>query len=196
MLDKTIPYYDIIMTRDGSLPVPPPVLPEGYSFAAFAEGDEAHWADIEASVGEFDEVDEARRYFEQEYLPHLEQVRARTLFVRSPEGEYAGTVTAWWNESGPRRVASLHWLAVKPGFQGLGLGKALIRQCLLTLAQLEGDRQVYLHTQTWSCAAIGLYLQAGFIIEPSASFGQYRNDYEQAMPLIRDRLRLDRPSGQ
>ncbi|QHW30545.1 GNAT family N-acetyltransferase [Paenibacillus rhizovicinus] len=188
MLDKSIPYFNVIMKRSAALPVPVPVLPAGYSFAAFTEGDETHWADIEAAVGEFEDGGEAKGYFHDAYLPERDQLSERVLFARTPDGEYAGTVTAWWNDDGDRRVASLHWLAVKPGFQGLGLGKALVRQCLLTLARTEGKQDVYLHTQTWSYKAVGLYLQTGFEIEPTSSFGSYRNDYEQAMPWLRERL--------
>ena len=43
MLDKSIPYHDIIMGFQAGTPLPQPVLPTGYSFRFFREGDERHW---------------------------------------------------------------------------------------------------------------------------------------------------------
>jgi hypothetical protein len=65
MLDKSIPYYNIIMKRNPGTPVPEPLLPEGYMFVPYCEGDEKSWAEIETSVGEFDSIPEALEYFNQ-----------------------------------------------------------------------------------------------------------------------------------
>jgi hypothetical protein len=55
---------------------------------------------------------------------------------------------------------------------------------------LEGDKDIFLHTQTWSYKAIGLYLKASFEILESESFGHYKNDYEKAMPILRTVLNV------
>jgi ribosomal protein S18 acetylase RimI-like enzyme len=84
---------------------------------------------------------------------------------------------------------SLHWLSVKPEYQGQGLGKALIYKCLQILNHTEGNKDVYLHTQTWSYKAVGLYLYTGFDFLKTESFANYINEYEKAEPIIRDRLK-------
>jgi len=45
------------MYRKSGTPIPESILPEGYSFVNFSAGDEHHWAEIEASVGEFTSKD-------------------------------------------------------------------------------------------------------------------------------------------
>ena len=56
MLDKSLPYRNIVMRIPGeAVPfIGEPALPAGYSFRLFQEGDEAAWAAVEASVGEFE----------------------------------------------------------------------------------------------------------------------------------------------
>ena len=63
MLDKTLPYYNIIMKRQEGTKTPNPILPKGFSFNLYTEGDEIYWAKIETLVGEFDSIEEALDYF-------------------------------------------------------------------------------------------------------------------------------------
>jgi len=77
---------------------------------------------------------------------------------------------------------------VRNEYQGLGLGKALVSECLKRLVLLEDENDVWLHTQTWSHKAIGLYLNAGFEPVEHESFSQYANDYEHAIPILRQTL--------
>ncbi len=185
VLDKTLPYYNVIMKRRPGLPMVAWPLPVGFSWAGFAPGQAIDWGYIEASVGEFATTKEAVEYFQRTYLPKVEELPERVVFVRAENGEAVGTVTSWWNDTGTRRDPSLHWLAVVPEYQSLGLGKALVSECLRRLALLEGDRDVFLHTQTWSYRAIAIYLNAGFEFVEDESFGNYPNDYELAISVLR-----------
>ena len=63
MLDKSIPYHDVLMRRDAGKPLPVQPLPEGFHFVPFNPGDEMDWAEIETSVGEFASTDDALSYF-------------------------------------------------------------------------------------------------------------------------------------
>ncbi|WP_219838155.1 GNAT family N-acetyltransferase [Paenibacillus sp. R14(2021)] len=184
MLDKTIPYYNVIMKRPSGLPLPRFDLPAGFSFAWYAAGMERDWAVIEASVGEFETAGEGLDYFLQEYLPYVDELKQRLLFVINADGEPVGTITGWWNYSGERRDAAIHWFAVREADQGQGLGKALVAACLRNLLALDGDQAIYLHTQTWSGKAVALYRKLGFQIEEHETFAHYRNDYAQALPLL------------
>lgn len=184
MLDKSIPYLNVIMKRPANITITEFDLPQGYSFVWFDKGLEYKWAEIETSVGEFDTVDEALDYFRAEYIPFEEELKKRLLFVRNENHEEIGTITSWWNITGKRRDPSIHWFAVKKEYQGLGLGKALVSECLKRLLHLEGNHEVFLHTQTWSYRAIALYLKAGFNIEPDEVFANYNNDYLDAIPIL------------
>ncbi len=53
MLDKTLPYAEIWMTRPLQLPVPMTPLAEGFKFRTYQKGDESAWSEIETSVGNF-----------------------------------------------------------------------------------------------------------------------------------------------
>lgn len=188
MLDKTVAYFDVIMKRAAGEPISEFDLPEGFSWTWFIDGNEVEWSGIESSVGEFASEQEALEYFRREYSTHAHELERRLLFARAESGEAVGTITSWWNQTHERRDSSIHWLAVKREYQGLGLGKALVSQCLKRLVLLEGEKDVWLHTQTWSHKAIGLYLKAGFELVEHESFSQYTNDYEQALPILRRML--------
>ena len=184
MLDKTLPYYNIIMKRCKGAGIPDVNLPEGYAFKQYAVGDDISWAVIMVSVGEFDQVEDALKYFKEEYLPYYNELIRRSFFIQSAKGELIGTLTNWWNYTQNRRDPSIHWVGVKPEYQGLGLGKALVYEGMRRMIELEGDRDFYLHTQTWSYKAITIYLKAGYEFVKDEAFGNYTNDYENAMKTI------------
>ncbi|MDB5056219.1 MAG: GCN5-related N-acetyltransferase [Bacilli bacterium] len=184
MLDKSIPYYNVIMKRRADVLLTKFALPQGYSFEWYVPGKEEKWAEIETSVAEFENTAQGLVYFQAEYLPFRDDLVERLLFILNENGEEIGTITSWWNLMGERRDPSIHWFAVKDEYQGLGLGKALISECLRRLLLLEGNKDIYLHTSTRSYKAIGLYLKAGFEILEDESFGHYKNDYDKAMPFL------------
>lgn len=188
MLDKTIPYYNIIMKRIKGTVFPEVILPDGYSFSSFSEGDEIYWAEIMTSIGEFDNISEALDCFRNEYLSNLDELKKRLIFVVNKKGTKVGTLTNWWNYTKEVREPSIHWVGVIKEFQGLGLGKAIVFEGMKRMIQLEGDRDFFLHTQTWSYKAINIYIQAGYKIVNDETFGDYINESEKAMSIIRDKM--------
>ena len=101
MLDKSIPYKNIIMRMpyDKVQSQPEPVLPDGFSFRFFQEGDEKHWARIETSVLEFADEASAERYFTRDYLPCLDDLKHRCVFVLNRDKLPVATATAWYASS-------------------------------------------------------------------------------------------------
>jgi ribosomal protein S18 acetylase RimI-like enzyme len=190
MLDKSLPYFNVIMKRTSDKPIINFDLPQGYNFTEFTKGTELQWAEIETSVGEFENIYEALQYFQTHYLPFSDELGKRLLFVQNKEGEKVGTITGWFDNLDKKQVPSIHWFAVKESYQGCGLGKALVSECLNRLLSLDGDLDVFLHTQTWSYKAIGLYLKAGFEIVKGGTFAHYKNDYEQAIPILSKVIKL------
>jgi len=196
MLDKSVEYKNIIMKIqwDKIKSIAKPILPDGFSFRFFTAGDEIHWARIEASVLEFDSVDLARSYFEMSYLPHKENLEKRCVFVVDRSGLPIATASSWFADSELGYQASLHWVAVCPEYQGLGIGKAITQQALINFRNLEPNNPVFLHTQTWSHTAVKLYHDLGFVIAKKDRLGNnntrdgvtkiYQNDFEEAMQVL------------
>ncbi|HBL83549.1 MAG: hypothetical protein A2Y17_00385 [Clostridiales bacterium GWF2_38_85] len=88
MLDKSIPYMNIIMKLQSKLisSLSGPVLPNGYTFRLYNDGDEIHWARIETSVLEFESENDACDYFTKKFIPHIDELKSRCVFVINQEG--------------------------------------------------------------------------------------------------------------
>lgn len=89
---------------------------------------------------------------------------------------------------------SLQWVSVCPEYQGLGIGKAIVKKCLKLLHEMEPWAAVWLHTQTWSYVAIWLYHRLGFNILKTERLANintksglikiYPNDFSQAIEVL------------
>jgi RimJ/RimL family protein N-acetyltransferase len=175
MLDKSVEYMGIIMRRDAGTPIPEFDLPEGFKFVLYKGGDEKSWAKIETSVLEFGDELDALLYFQREFVP-ISETERRCVFIENDRGEKVATASAWHAYSGIRRDPILHWVAVNPNYQGLGLGKAVVSKVMRLMKDIEGDRDFYLHTQTWSHVAIRVYMKSGFYITGEKDLIGSKND--------------------
>jgi len=167
MLDKSIEYKNIIMRMESDkiLNIANPVLPCNFSFRHFKDaGDIKHWSRIETSVLEFADENEAENYFTSSYWPYFDDLTKRCLFITNQDDLPIATATAWFADSELGYQASLHWVAVCPEYQGMGLGKAIVTKALILFRELEPNNSVWLHTQTWSHTAVKLYHRVGFNI--------------------------------
>lgn len=190
MLDKTIPHKRILMKRPKGEAWKEYELPAGYTFCHYEEGNEQDWAEIETSVGEFDNIESALKYYNKEFMPYAEELKRRQMFIQAPNKQLIATVSAWWKLAGERRDPILHWVAARPEYQGKGLGKALVSEGIKRIVQLEGDVDMYLSTQTWSYKAVNIYLDAGFeMLEATESYGGYKNENAEAVQIVRDKLK-------
>ena len=187
MLDKSVPYSKLYMCRKPGTPIPAFTLPEGFKFTFFTGDDDTNWAKLETSVLEFDSEFAALLYFKEEYMPYVEELYRRCLFIENSEGKKVATATAWWSFIDGERRPWLHWVCVDPEYQGLGLGKAISARVTGLLLELEGDNAFYLSTQTWSHIAISIYRKCGY--EPTDEkilYGKkYRNDYKKTLKILK-----------
>ena len=197
MLDKSIEYKNVIMRieSDKLESIDDARLPAGFSFRYFQPSDVKHWGDIEASVLEFDSAHEACRYFESSYLPYLHDLQKRCVFIINPDGVPIATANAWHADSKLGYQAVLHWVAVRPEYQGQGLGRAVTQKALNIFRKLEPGKPVWLHTQTWSHTAIRLYHSLGFNIVKHELLANtntrngvpkiYKNEFTEAIQVLR-----------
>jgi len=190
MLDKSIPYKDIIMKLDHAnlTRLSAPVLPPDFSFRKYQDGDAAVWSDIETSVLEFPDTQKAMEYFARDYQPFEQELKERMIFVVNEKGVPVATASAWWVAAGSIRKASLHWVSVRPEYQGMGLGKAVVLKALSLFPAYNPGEDIYLHTQTWSHIAVRLYLSLGFRMCKDDSLGKKKSDYEEALPILKSVL--------
>jgi GNAT superfamily N-acetyltransferase len=163
MLDKTIPYFGVIMVKDNIKEYPKYNLPNGYSFCMYEDGYENYWAKLEYRVGEFNSFEAAFEYFDSEFIRNKEELYKRCIFVKNEAGEIIATASIWYgNHFGDKLMQRIHWVAVDPDYQGNGIAKALITKTLDTFNELGLGDILYLTTQTWSFKAINIYMKFGF----------------------------------
>lgn len=191
MMDKTIPYHDVIMCRPADLPPERmPVLPAGYGARLYLPGDAQHWSRIETAAGEFDKESDARARFEKEFMPHEDALRERLVFVTDAQGMPVANATLWWaDDVALGRVSLLHWVAAHPDAQGKGLGKAVCKAALSIEPTVGFGTDIWLTTQTWSWFAIGLYLSLGFRAHKSHLLAGHANQFEDAAKVMRAVMR-------
>ena len=149
------------MTLDDLGELPDFPLPFNYYFTFFEPGLERPWAEIATDAGEFATVEAALDQLQLEFGEKKPEFSKRSIFLRSPIDEYIGTATAWYSDDFMgSRWGRLHWVSIRPAYQGKKLGKPLVRGALDIMRKFHS--KVYLTTQTTSFAAIKIYLQFGF----------------------------------
>ncbi|MDF9825508.1 ribosomal protein S18 acetylase RimI-like enzyme [Breznakia sp. PF5-3] len=167
MLNKDLPYCDIIMKADAKVATNHKILtlPEGYSYKMYEDGDEEHWIEIEYSVHEFESKEKARDYFNRVFMPYKDTLPKRMCFILDENKNYVATSSAWFKNSKERYYAVLHWVSTSPSAQGKGLGRAIVTYALSKFKETDPEeKEIFLHTQTWSYKAVGLYGKLGFKI--------------------------------
>jgi DNA-binding MarR family transcriptional regulator/GNAT superfamily N-acetyltransferase len=106
-----------------------------------------------------------------DFVTHFEPSRER-CWIAEVDGQNVGHVFLVKHPSQPR-TAKLRLLFVEPSARGLGLGDALVTECI-RFARSAGYRKVVLWTQSILTAAHRIYQRAGFRLvkeEPHHSFG-------------------------
>lgn len=189
MLDKTIPFHVIIMRR-ACLPPPVVALPEPYLLRSYLPGDELAWAQIEASVLEFDSVEDAFACHVH-YMKSLKNLSQRQWFVvRRDNGLAVATATAWFTQTENGIIPTVYALACGPAYQGQGLAKQLRRKCWRPLMRWTAARRCGWKRKRGEVRdpAIGLYLKLGFVPLKRGDFGKAKNEYDAALPVLWEKM--------
>lgn len=184
MIDKTIPYFNVLMRYDGPLIFQQPQAPEGYHFRSYTAGDEMRWAQMEVDNRDFDTYENAVNYFRNKYCVFPEKLKERFVGIENEAGKLCGAVICWFDARGGEEVSSVHWLISDPTEQGKGIGTALVKMLIYRFSQLKA-LPIYLHTQPWSYPAIGIYSKLGFRLLKDDSFRGYENQSQQALEVLR-----------
>jgi DNA-binding MarR family transcriptional regulator/GNAT superfamily N-acetyltransferase len=106
-----------------------------------------------------------------DFITNYDSSRER-CWIAEIDGEHVGHIFLVKHPDEPR-TAKLRLLFVEPSARGMGLGEALVTECL-RFARTVGYRKVVLWTQSMLGAAHRIYERAGFRLvkeEPHHSFG-------------------------
>jgi Acetyltransferases len=140
-----------------------PLLP-GFAFRPFAPGDEGVWTEIIRQSEQFFIVRDD--LYAGQFGQDPEGARERIVFIRDEAtGADVATIAAWYGEERHDDRAGwgrIHWVAVRPAYQGRGLGKAMLAYALRRLVDL-GHHNAFLVTSTGRLPALRLYLNFGFV---------------------------------
>ena len=133
----------------------------------------------------------------EDYAAELADVGRRAkeaeVLVALGDAELVGCVTFVPDEASPwaelleRGEAGVRMLAVDPGSQGRGTGRALLEACVARGTEL-GRSALVLHTTPWMAAAQHLYETRGFRRLAERDFEPVPD-----VPLLAYRLELGRP---
>lgn len=156
-----MPFQKLYLIRDHLDHLPNFPLPVGFSVRWYQPGDEAHWLAIHRLADEYNDI--TPDLFERQFGGNRQELPRRQCYLLDATGNPVGTGTAWFNDNWEGRgpYGRVHWLAVLPAHQGLGLGKALMTFVCQRLREL-GHQRAYLSTIAARVEALGLYQQFGF----------------------------------
>lgn len=187
MLDRTIPFYNLIL-RCSHPNISTPYFCEDFHLRMYQPGDERSWAKLEYEIGDFASPAEAETYFRSTYLSQTNlAIEKRCIFAVNKANEVVGSCIAWEDKRKDKTVSSLHWLVVSPDYQRKGIGKALCQKVMEIFFE-SCAFPVYIHTQPWSYAAVLLYVQQGFRLQKTDTFSQYENQFSLAMDTLKNVL--------
>jgi mycothiol synthase len=156
-----MPNTQLCMRRDldgGAPPLPPVVVPEGYSLRTYAgTADDAAWVHImNNSLGNKYALDSFRNS-----ISTRPQFRPEILYFVTHGGAAVGSACAWRHAISERRVGYVHMVGVVPEHRGKGLGRLVTLRTLHHFKE-DGFDLAVLNTDDFRLAAIKSYLGLGF----------------------------------
>lgn len=135
-------------------------LPPAFSLVWHRPGFEAHWLSIQRAADLHNAI--TKELFAVTFGLNAELHEARIAYVLDDLHAVVGTAAGWFGEEPYDRTwGRVHWLAVRPRFQGRGLGAFLLSAVCRRMLGLSHTR-AYLTTSAIRMGAIRLYERAGF----------------------------------
>lgn len=171
--DKRIKHYELLLESDLNN-VKEYLLPDGYHFKFYKDGDRDTWIEIEKSAKEFSNYDEGLNAWNRYCYRKENELLNRMVFIVNEQGEKIATATAFYDINGKDKSGAgwLHWVAVKREYQGKGLSKPLITH-ILNIMKALGYTHAKIPTQTNTWLAVKIYLDLGFKPIPENAVNSY-----------------------
>ena len=157
----TVENIPLTMVREHLENIPVFSLPAEFTWRPYQPGDEQAWLEIKSAADRYNSI--TPELFTREFGDDQVRLARRQLYLCDTDQAPIGTATAWFKRSYQGKpYGRVHWVAIVPKHQGLGLAKSLMTITLQRLRQLR-HRRAYLTTSTARFVAINLYLQFGFV---------------------------------
>ena len=149
------------MVREDLASIPAAAPPKGYSFGVINREQIGLWLDIERDAETFFDI--GSDIFAGSFGTDMAAISDRCYILYDDRGCGIGTISAWIGETPRGRdYGRIHWVALRPAYQGRGLGKILMSYGLEQLKNRNHKRAI-LSTQSDRIPAINLYLHYGFL---------------------------------
>lgn len=151
---------EIFMIRPNLDDIPVFNLPKPFKLRNYHKGDEENWFQIYKAADHYNKIYSAmfKEYFGADEV----KLGRRQFYICNEDDQTIATATSWYNEDyHGESIGRVHWVAVHPDYQGLGLAKPLISNVLNRFKEL-GHKKCYLRTLSVRTPAICLYLSFGF----------------------------------
>ena len=194
MLDKTVPYFDILMEKPDISQYPRYTLPEGFRFSGYRPEYAKKWAELLYTLEQTDTLEEARALFRRDFLSRPKLLEKQCIFVLNEAGKVAATASLWPGSHFGSEHLRIHWVSAAPEYQGKGLVKALLTHLLDIYQELDHDGILYLSSSTWNYKAVNIYKQFGFVpytgkVPANWKGGRdYQKEFQAAWPIIDQKL--------
>src|SRR5262245_24601202 len=105
--------------------IPEYSFPSGFSLRAHQPGDAEQWTQIHLQADRLNQI--TPQLFVQQFGSDDTLLAGRQFYVVDSSRTPVGTGTAWFNDSFEGgRWGRIHWVAIRPDYQGLGLAKPLM----------------------------------------------------------------------
>jgi GNAT superfamily N-acetyltransferase len=148
--------------------IPQMDFPTGFSIRPVQIAEGLIWTDIVLGAEQW--LDLSNDLFAKEFGHDLQSVPQRCFFISDEKNTPIGTISSWYRQDYRKLDYGLiHWVYIRPSYQGKGLSKPALSFALQKLA-LWHERAL-LGTQAKRLPAINLYLNFGFVpdlTEPGA----------------------------
>jgi len=155
-------------------------LPSGFSLRFYELGDEEAWVDIHREADLFGTF--SLDTFWGQFGTDRDLLRQRQVYLLDSQDRPIGTTSAWFQPGDPG-LGRIHWVAIRPEYQGQGLAKPML-SCVCDCFQTLGHTRAYLTTSTSRVPAICLYFSYGFL--PDLAGTARREDWQDFLARTED----------
>ena len=130
------------MVREHLRDLPRHDLPAGYRLRGMTPSDVAAWLAVQRDAEPY--LDIGDELFAQQFGTDESAIADRCLLLEAPDGGAIGTISAWRGSDDGDVSARLgedpgriHWVAIRPAWQGRGLAKPTLAAALALVAGVE-----------------------------------------------------------